>query len=42
MRIKVHTMSQNWESTAKTVTGVSIQRLMSRLRLSLPNGGKCG
>ncbi len=42
MTIKLHTVSQKWESTAKTVTTVSIQRRMSQLWLALPNGEMSG
>jgi hypothetical protein len=42
MRIKLHTMSQNWETTAKTVTAVSIQRRMSKSRVAMPNEEWCG
>jgi hypothetical protein len=35
-------MSQKWETTAKTVTAVSIQRLMSIFWLNMPNRGWCG
>jgi hypothetical protein len=39
MWVKVHPMSQKWETILKTVTAVSIQQLMSNQRQPLPNGG---